>query len=401
MESGITAAYSGVHQIFQIALAAFEMGRLDRFYCSICDGSGRLGACVAALGGRNALINRRCNAITPQLIEEFPWPFLLNRISRKLSHREWPLDWRHANYWFDAHVSQRLVKSRSKVFIGVETCARDSLRVAKKHGMTTVLDCPQAHPIYLNNLFVQAAEDLKLPPPEPSDDPEMTHRKEEELELADFILIFSDVQRRSFCQAGIAPTKLVQIPLWADPTLWFPPPEPRERANKPLKVVFVGQIGLRKGIPYLLEAAAQCGSSIDLTLVGPVTENVASFLARYSDHYTLSPPRHKSELRRLLWDSDLLVLPSLMDTFGFAAMEAMACGLPVIVSENCGVPVPDPSWIVPVMDSLALAERIECYASNRSLCRDHGEQARRFAAQFTPKRYRGELNKLFARLLAQ
>src|SRR3954471_3807081 len=123
--SGITVAYSGVHQIFQIALAAFEMGKLDRFHCSLCDGSGSLMAKLATLAGKETLINRRCGFVSRQAIAEFPWPFILNRLSKALGPGEWPLNWRNANYWFDAHVSRQLQQSQSKVFLGVETCARD------------------------------------------------------------------------------------------------------------------------------------------------------------------------------------------------------------------------------------------------------------------------------------
>ena len=111
------------------------------------------------------------------------------------------------------------------------------------------------------------------------------------------------------------------------------------------------------------------------------------------------PPCSKTELRKHYHEHDLLVLPSLGDSFGFVAMEAMACGLPVIVTENCGVPVPDPSWRVPVMDSEAIARRLALYAQDRSLCREHGLVAAEFAQQFTPKRYREKIKGLFQQFL--
>ncbi|HEV2804407.1 MAG TPA: glycosyltransferase family 4 protein [Chthoniobacterales bacterium] len=399
--SGITVAYSGVHQIFQIALAASELGKLDRFYCSICDGSGSLITRLASATTPDALINRRSRSIDPTAISEFPWPFFLNRISKKLSTHEWPLDWQHANYWFDRHVSQRLTDSSSKLFVGVETCARDSLRTAKSKGMTTVLDSPQAHPAFLHEVLSVAARDLNLPRPGPIDDPKMAARKEEEIELADFILIFSDVQKHSFLEAGLDPAKLVQIPLWADPALWFPPPRPRPATDGPLQVLFVGQISMRKGVPYLLEAIGRCREPVALTLIGLVAQDAQASLHQYQGRFTLRAPLSKAGLRELMWRSDLVVLPSLLDTFGFAAMEAMACGLPVVVSENCGVPVPDPTWIVPIMNPSALAERIDLYAGDRDLCREHGQRALGFAAHFTPERYRAELKKLFTSLLGE
>jgi glycosyltransferase involved in cell wall biosynthesis len=111
-------------------------------------------------------------------------------------------------------------------------------------------------------------------------------------------------------------------------------------------------------------------------------------------------PCSKLRLRKLYHDHDVLVLPSLGDSFGFVAMEAMGCGLPVVVTDNCGVPVPDSSWRVPIMDSDAIARRLALYAGDRVLCRDHGMEAVKFARQSTPERYRERVKTVLQQLLA-
>ncbi len=118
-----------------------------------------------------------------------------------------------------------------------------------------------------------------------------------------------------------------------------------------------------------------------------------------TDGVKLLAPRSKSALRELYWQHDVLVLPSLGDSFGFVALEAMACGLPVIVTENCGVPVPEPAWRVPIMDSEAIANRLEYYAGDRAALEQDGRIAAEFARQYTPERYRDQIKCLFRRLL--
>ena len=395
---GVTVGYSGVHQAYQLALAAHEVGGLDRFYCSIFDAPGKWGGLLSRVLGASTLTNRRCEGIPLSLVAEYPWPLLRQMVaSRVLARREY--DWSQTVDRFDRWVARRLPKSSSRVFVGAETCAEHSFRAAKRRGMRTVLDCGQVHPTFLWRVLAAAASDLGLPMPPPIDVPAMEARKQEEYALSDVILVLSEVERRSFLEGGFAAERLLEIPLWADPALWYPPPGKPLTFDGPLRVLYIGSVELRKGIPYLLRAARQCGKAIDLTLVGTRTPLMEPFLREHQDHFQYTPPTTKPVLRMMCYRSDVLVLPSLVDAFGFVAMEAMACGLPVIVTENCGVPVPDPAWRVPIMDPDALAERLLLYAQDRELCRAHGEVAAEFARQYRPEVYRGKVAQLFGNLL--
>jgi glycosyltransferase involved in cell wall biosynthesis len=174
-----------------------------------------------------------------------------------------------------------------------------------------------------------------------------------------------------------------------------------KKNSAPLKVLFVGSIGLRKGIPYLVRAVEKCGGLVELTLAGVNSGEADKFISQCKSRIHFAGRKNKAELRELYWDSDMLVLPSLVDTFGFVALEAMACGLPVIVTENCGVPVPDPAWRVPIMDNDAIAQRLEFYAANREALQRDGQTAQQFARQFTPERYREQIKNLLRNLLTK
>jgi glycosyltransferase involved in cell wall biosynthesis len=266
--------------------------------------------------------------------------------------------------------------------------------------MIKILDCPQVHPNFLTKLLAEAADDLGVPPPPAFDSPELAKRKAEEFEMADVILIISRVHRRSFLEAGFAGEKLVEIPLWVDPELWFSPPTLRKvQSFDPLKVLFVGSIGFRKGIPYLIQAIKKSGGPVDLTLVGVNSGEADKFFQQISSRIHFVGRKSKADLREMYWNSDVLVLPSLVDTFGFVALEAMACGLPVIVTENCGVPVPDSAWRVPIMNSDAIAQRLEYYAATRDVLKRDRQIAQEFARRFTPERYRKQIKNLLRKLL--
>src|SRR5262245_63530616 len=100
MNGGIAVAYSGVHQAYQLALAAHELGRLDRFYCSMFAAEGKWGGVFARLLGSSAMINRRVEGLSSKKVSEHPWPLLTHRLRARL-RLAGDDDWTHANDRFD------------------------------------------------------------------------------------------------------------------------------------------------------------------------------------------------------------------------------------------------------------------------------------------------------------
>jgi glycosyltransferase involved in cell wall biosynthesis len=395
--SAVSVSHSGVHQAYQLALAAQESGELDRFYCSVFVAPGKWGAWAQLCFGKDRLASRQSNGIAPERVLEHPWPLLRHTLKSRLFPSR-AQEWFSEAEQFDRWVARRLAHSSSRIFVGTETCAQHSLRVAGAAGMIRVLDCPQWHPAALQRVLNEGARRIGRPEVRPLDSEGMARRKEAEFQSADLLLVYSDSHRRSFEQAGIPATRLFQCPLWADPALWFPV-ERRTAPKGPLRVIFVGNADLRKGVFFLLEAAGRCANSVTVTIAGRRSPESAQILNRFNGSFRHVGPQSKAALREIYGSQDVLVLPSLADSFGFVALEAMACGLPVIVSENCGVPVPDPSWRVPLMVSEAIARRLEYYADDREALQRDGLRAREFARQFTPERYREQIKALFRTLL--
>lgn len=395
---GITVSYFGVHQAYQLALAAQELGRLDVFYCSLYGAPGKWGGLVGKLVGQDALISRRCAGFDARAAVEIPGPLFGERLKSHLGMRNGKA-WFKTAASFDVRVAGRLKKSKSSTFIGVENCAVESFRVGRERGMKLVYDCPGFNSEVSDQAALRAADDWKLPRPEPSDSPHIKDNKEEELALADCVLVYSEVHQQSWEQRGVAVRKFVRIPLWIEPELWLPKAG-TGRAGGPLRVLFAGRGTLLKGFPYLLEAVKKCGRRMQLDCVGKIQPELQPLVATLPD-VQVFPSVPRSQLRKVYVEHDVLVLPSLGDSFGFVALEAMACGLPVIVTENCGVPVPDPAWRVPIMDSDAIAQRLEHYATNREVLQQDGRVAQEFARQFTPERYRVQIKNLLRKLLTQ
>ncbi len=110
---------------------------------------------------------------------------------------------------------------------------------------------------------------------------------------------------------------------------------PRERGSGPLRVLFVGTIFFDKGGVEALRALREARRHHDVTLdlVSYVPADVAREWSG-EPGLTLHAPAGADFIRRLYAQSDVLLFPSHMDTFGYVVLEAMAHGLPVVAPRH-------------------------------------------------------------------
>ena len=181
-------------------------------------------------------------------------------------------------------------------------------------------------------------------------------RLKAEWAAADLVLVNSNWSRQALVQQGVPLEKIIVIPLAVD----LAKDHVLEPVNPegPLKVLWLGSVILRKGIQYLVEAARMLEKhGVEFLLAGPLG---------ISEQAIRSFPPNIKVLGRVTRDqlgvyyrqAHLFVLPTLSDGFAVTQLEAMAHGLPVITTPNCGDVVHEgmDGFIVPVRDSQALAD---------------------------------------------
>ena len=267
---------------------------------------------------------------------------------RRLS--DWPLILAR-NDWFQRKVvtclssSQLSVVGSRPILFAYSYAARDIFRFAKAQGWKTVLG--QIDPGPVEEEIVRTEHEIH---PEFVSDWRSAPSKywqnwRQELELADKILVNSDWARTALERSGVNQQKLAVIPLAYEPPANDSPtthkyPD-RFTLERPLRVLFLGQVNLRKGVARLLEAAqALRNESIEFWMVGP---------------RQCRPPEQLRRLKNVRWfgrvaqanaaqyyrDADIFILPTLSDGFALTQLEAQAHGLPVIASRRCGEMVRD------------------------------------------------------------
>ena len=231
---------------------------------------------------------------------------------------------------------------------------------------------------------------------------EYFRRREREWALADRIVVNSEWSRKGLVKQGVPPEKLVVIPLAfeenaeklkAENKNGFQISDFSISASSPLRVLFLSQVILRKGIQYLMEAARKLEKeNIHFDVVGPIgisKEAVASAPGNTIFH----GPAVRDEAGAWYRKADLFVLPTLSDGFAITQLEAMSHGLPVITTPCCGEVVSDgvDGFIVPPRDAEVLAKTFGRYLAEPGLLTSQRQAALVKAQQFTLERLAANL----------
>lgn len=161
-------------------------------------------------------------------------------------------------------------------------------------------------------------------------------REDREYALADFHCVASGVVRDQLAGLGIDPRKIWVAPYGANDTVFYKreTPLPEE-----FRIVFAGQIGLRKGIRTLLQAlelAHRKDWRVDFygAVLGEARQDLAEY--RGATPLEFHGPVSQPALAGAFRSSSALVLPSLEEGFGLVVPQALNTGLPCIVSDRTG-----------------------------------------------------------------
>jgi glycosyltransferase involved in cell wall biosynthesis len=212
--------------------------------------------------------------------------------------------------------------------------------------------------------------------------PRELRRLAAEVDLADVVVVGSQYAAESF-QGIVEPERLAVVPYGVDTSMFSP--RSCERPEGPLRVLFAGHVSLRKGIVYVLEAMKQLDPSrFELTLVGRLLGK-GDGLRRYHGRFRHQGGVRPQEMPEVYRQADVLVLPSLVEGSALVVLEAMASGMPVIVTPNVGADaVRDgvEGFVVPIRSAEQIADRLARFAADPALLRAMGQAARKRALEY-------------------
>lgn len=299
------------------------------------------------------------------------------------------------------------------VFFGYDTCSLEVMQRLKEDGVICILG--QIDPCRVEIDMVLAEQEIWPEwPDQILDVPEKFYRRhQDEWEVADRIIVNSEFSRNALVQQGIPSKKLEVVPLSYEPSIFLDTSKIEstrflsERKfndftkERPLHVLFLGQVVLRKGIQYLVEAARLLTNSpVVFNIVGPI---------HISEKAIKSAPKnvlfHGRATRDdvALWyqNSHVFVLPTLSDGFAITQIESMAYGLPVIATPNCGLVVSDgvDGFLVSPRCPQSIVAAICKYIESPTLLALHQRSAIQKSTMFSSDRLGANLQAIEAKAL--
>jgi glycosyltransferase involved in cell wall biosynthesis len=307
-------------------------------------------------GQRSGISSRWQEELSDARVKAFTWSSIL---FETLVRARRPSVWESViarNRWFQRKVVNALTSDitlptcDSLILLSYSYAALEPFRYAKARGWKTVLvqidPGPEEEAIVAKEVVrvPELAGDWKRAPTE------YWTSWGKECQLADRIVVNSEWSREGLVRGGVPGEKISIIPLaYEAPEVGGQQSEvsgsrsypARFTEERPLRVLFLGLINLRKGVARLLEAARILRDEpVEFWMVGPV-EIASAAAIRDATRVKWVGPVTRKQGAEFYRAADVFILPTLSDGFAMTQLEAQAHGLPVIASKFCGKVVDD------------------------------------------------------------
>lgn len=388
MNRGVVIHPTGNRNVREVVRACVDAQQIEAFFTAI-DG-GRMEARLRWLpGGVHREFKRRdCSLLKPAQVYTVPWRELARLALTKAGfpprRRSHPCSVDAVYRAVDRQAAGWILgTAEPPAFVyAYEDGAVASFQAAAQRGVRRIYDLPIAY--FETGYKLMSEEAVRYPEWAPTlgfqrDPPEKLERKREELALADVVMCASgfvldslppEVRATKDCR--IAPFGCDMDEASAD----APP------VNGPLKILFVGRLTQRKGLADVFAALRLLNDPrrFELHLLGSM-EAPASFYRGLGVPFHLHAVCPRPEVLRTMASCHVLVLPSIVEGRALVQLEALAQGLPLLVTRNAGgedlIDEGRTGHLVSIRDPETLAARLESMARDlpatlamRDICRE-------------------------------
>ncbi len=276
---------------------------------------------------------------------------------------------KRANRHIDLGV--KLIHSRSGY-------SRAIIPHAQKMGVKVLLEQSAAHPDFVTEILDEEYEKWSIP----VKDRTYLSPKEEmvwDISQSKYILTNSDYIAQTIKKHTKDRKNIFTVHTGIDTNIF----KPKEKPDlSKFRVLYVGNLSTFKGVGYLIKAFMKLRlPEAELVLVGPKYGDCPDIVEKCKEYFTYIPTVPYNEVPAIFASADAFVFAGLIEGPTRAIGEAMASGLPCIVTPsipNCGHIVENgvSGFITPAKDIDALAEKMLYLYKNRDICFEMGRKGR-------------------------
>lgn len=392
--SKVIVSQLGARMHYAVPSIFAAAGRLAHFYTDICATKGWprvvtvLPSSIFPAPVRR-LAGRRPTGVPTELTTVFS-NFGLRSVLRHMQAKDVVEQTSHA-VWAGSRFSQLVVRKGFHDATGLYAFSGDALeqmQAARRSGLWTAVEQMIAPRNVVERLIAEEKQRFPDWADTAAANPHaetFARREKAEWAVADVIICPSEFVRKNVIAEGGTADRCVLVPYGVNARQAT---VRTSRAAGPLRILTVGEVGLRKGSPYVAEAARILATAAHCRMVGRAAIPREK-IREISQWVELKGTIARSQVGEQFQWADIFLLPSICEGSATAVYEALAAGLPVITTENTGSVVRDgiEGFIVPICDARAIASAVERLIADDRLRATMSANALSRAAEFSVDAY--------------
>jgi len=309
---------------------------------------------------------------------------VLKKINPYLSKIKITLDPHIIVSWITDYIYSTFYLSDADVYIlGFGNISSKIIKKAKKKGIKTIYFLNTNSPKECERIFRSEYKKFGLLDRCNMENKLITNKTNENIKDADYVGCISSFQKNNYIKEGlISEDKIFSTIMSVDTSVFYP----KKIHNKKFRVIGVGNDFITKGFKYLIEAFNNLKlPNSELLLVGDLDKKIISKIIKLEENNRIIGTVNEFDLPKYYNQSSIFCLPTLTEGAPAVISQALACGLPIIVTKNCHGPEVINGgcngFVIEEMNSKCIEEKIKFFYDNPKEITEMGIAAAAYARE--------------------
>lgn len=239
---------------------------------------------------------------------------------------------KYLNKYFEYFASKKVDYKNSDILVGWSGFSYKAFQKSENYNIIKILERGSSHIKFQSEILSEEYKKFNI---KYKIDPKLIEQELKEYDLADYISIPSKFVKKTFLQNRIEEKKLILVPYGVNLDNFYP----QKKKDNIFRFIYVGTLSIRKGVWYTLKAFNELNlPNSELILVGSTDHDFLPLLKEFTSNKKIKILNHVSQNKLIEFYniSDVFIISSIEDGFAMVIPQALACGLPVICSDNSG-----------------------------------------------------------------